>query len=97
VYHTSAQGAKLAEDPRQHEHTPLGRHGHLVQLNAAGRQVSMPHDALQPCANRLPLRDRMQALRGHVQARPGRQINRVSMCPDPYRVLLRSEWCHRMM
>ena len=40
VYHTTAQGAKLADDPKQHEHTPLGRHGHLVQLNAAGRQVS---------------------------------------------------------
>ena len=39
MYHTSAQGAKLADDPKQHEHTPLGRHGHLVQLNAAGRQV----------------------------------------------------------
>ena len=39
VYHTSAQGAKLADDPKQHEHPPLGRHGHLVQLNAAGRQV----------------------------------------------------------
>ena len=52
VYHTSAQGAKLADDPKQHEHSPLGRHGHLVQLNAAGRQVQASrtcHDPLQKC------------------------------------------------